>query len=250
MERVLEPELMDSPTEAIVYDRMDHAEVNRKFVDDLLAALESTRAILSVIDLGTGTAQIPIELCRREARLRVTAVDAAKCMLDVAKRNVEHANLRDRIELRRVDAKQPTAGAFDIVMSNSLVHHLPEPQAFFANAAQLAASGGLLFVRDLFRPATVGHLERLVETYAGDSEPEQQTMLADSLRAALTVEEVQQLVANLGFDRSTVEATSDRHWTWCCKARMANDQGKCSYSCHLGATNAADKMSHFKDADG
>ena len=36
--RTLEPEVMDSPEEARDYDAMDHAEVNRKFVDDLLAA--------------------------------------------------------------------------------------------------------------------------------------------------------------------------------------------------------------------
>jgi len=34
------------------------------------------------------------------------------------------------------------------------------------------------------------------------------------LRAALTVEEVQALIEPLGFDASTVQATSDRHWTW------------------------------------
>ena len=36
--RVLEPEVMDSTDEARDYDAMDHGEVNRRFVDDLLAA--------------------------------------------------------------------------------------------------------------------------------------------------------------------------------------------------------------------
>ena len=31
--RVLEPEVMDSPEEALDYDEMDHGEVNRQFVD-------------------------------------------------------------------------------------------------------------------------------------------------------------------------------------------------------------------------
>ena len=35
--RVLEPELMDTALEAADYDAMDHTEVNRRFVDDLLA---------------------------------------------------------------------------------------------------------------------------------------------------------------------------------------------------------------------
>ncbi len=64
MKRQLEPELMDSPAEAVAYDQMDHAEVNRRFVDDLLDAIGTTEGELTVVDLGTGTAQIPIELCR------------------------------------------------------------------------------------------------------------------------------------------------------------------------------------------
>ena len=35
--RVLEPEVMDSPDEARDYDAMDHGQVNRAFVNDLLA---------------------------------------------------------------------------------------------------------------------------------------------------------------------------------------------------------------------
>ena len=37
--RTLEPELMDTAEEAQLYDAMDHAEVNRRFVDDLLATI-------------------------------------------------------------------------------------------------------------------------------------------------------------------------------------------------------------------
>ena len=39
-------------------------------------------------------------------------------------------------------------------------------------------------------------------------------MYTDSLRAALTLDEVQQMVAAVGFEAESVQATSDRHWTW------------------------------------
>ncbi len=61
IERILEPEVMDTPEEARDYNAMDHSEVNRKFVDDLLAGPVGPR----VIDLGCGPAAIPIELCQR-----------------------------------------------------------------------------------------------------------------------------------------------------------------------------------------
>ncbi len=214
MKRQLEPELMDSADEAGAYDQMDHEEVNRRFVDDLLAALGPVDRQLSVLDLGTGTALIPIELCGRDVPVQVTAVDAAAEMLKVARANIQRAGLQDCIRLERADAKQPLTGAYDVVMSNSLVHHLPEPRVFFENAVQLVAPDGLLFVRDLFRPAGEIEWQHLVDTYAGDAEPEQRALFADSLRAALTVDEARQLVAGVGFAPETVAATSDRHWTW------------------------------------
>ena len=52
------------------------------------------------------------------------------------------------------------------------------------------ARGGLLFHRDLARPSDEAELQHLVETYAGNATPYQRKLFADSLRAALTLEEV------------------------------------------------------------
>src|SRR5260370_13662162 len=98
LERVLEPEVMDSAEEAHDYDAMDHTTVNRVFVDDLLAVWEPRDNPL--LDVGTGTAQIPIELCRRTpAEVLVVAVDLAEHMLRVGRENVRRAGLDERIDL-------------------------------------------------------------------------------------------------------------------------------------------------------
>jgi SAM-dependent methyltransferase len=99
-------------------------------------------------------------------------------------------------------------------MSNSIVHHIPEPRSVLAEAVRVAKPGGLLFFRDLLRPPDEATLDRLVETYAGGESDHARRMFADSLHAALTLDEVRGLVAGLGFDPATVQATSDRHWTW------------------------------------
>ncbi len=211
--RVLETEAMDSLAEAVDYDTMDHREVNERFVDDWLALGPPATPVL---DLGTGTAQIPILLCRRAARVTVVATDLAGCMLRVAASNVVRARLGGRIVLHRVDAKKLPypSGGFPAVISNSIVHHIAEPFAVLAEAWRVLAPGGWIFFRDLFRPPDQRTLQRLVETYASDANEHQQQMFADSLRAALTVEEMQQLVGRLGVGPETVRTTSDRHWTW------------------------------------
>jgi ubiquinone/menaquinone biosynthesis C-methylase UbiE len=215
LQRVLETEAMDSAEQALDYDSMDHAEVNRIFATDLRAAGLAAEDG-EILDLGTGTALIPIELCRRVPNTRVLAVDAAEHMLAIGRRNVEKAGLAGRIRLERVDAKRLPYrdGQFATVISNSIIHHLSHPGAAINEAWRVTASGGLIFFRDLFRPDNEAVVRRLVETYAAGANQHQQQMLADSFRAALTVEEVRQLIIPLGAPPETVRATSDRHWTW------------------------------------
>ena len=211
--RVLETEAMDTPAEAVDYDTMDHAEVNRVFVIDLLAAGPAPGRVL---DLGTGTAQIPIELCRRDPKAQVLAIDMACHMLKVARQNLEQTGLADRIGVQQVDAKRLPYpdGRFANVVSNSIVHHVPEPRLVLAEAWRVLAPGGLIFVRDLYRPPDEPTVTRLVRTYAPGANEHQQQMFADSFRASLTLEEMRGLVAELGPGPETVQMTSDRHWTW------------------------------------
>jgi ubiquinone/menaquinone biosynthesis C-methylase UbiE len=211
--RILEPEVMDTAEEARDYDAMDHAAVNRLFAADFLAAWDGR---IPILDCGTGTAQIPIELCRQSAAARVVAIDLAEHMLQQGGENVRRAALQDRIELRCADAKQLPfpPGHFGAVMSNSIVHHIPEPLAVLTEMVRVTVPGGLLFVRDLMRPADEATVRHLVATYAAEANAHQQKMFADSLRAALTLDEIRGLIAALGFDPATVRATSDRHWTW------------------------------------
>jgi ubiquinone/menaquinone biosynthesis C-methylase UbiE len=234
--RVLEPEVMDTPQEAADYDAMDHREVNQRFVTDLLAALSSSEfkaqgsklaldptlnfepgtLNLDVLDLGAGTAQIPIELCRRYPDCRVMAADAAVNMLELARYNLEVENLTHRIELAHVDAKRLPFrdGMFDVVMSNSIIHHIPEPIHVLREAVRATAPGGFLFFRDLLRPQTDDELHRLVATYTAGANDHQQRMFAESLHAALSLGEIRELIASLGLPSEGVQQTSDRHWTW------------------------------------
>jgi ubiquinone/menaquinone biosynthesis C-methylase UbiE len=211
--RVLEPEVMDTPEEARDYDAMDHSAVNRAFVADFLSVWDGRGPVL---DVGTGTALIPIEFCRQWPTGTVVAVDAAAHMLAVARTNVERAGLAWRVFLHHVDAKgMPFAnGSFPAVMSNSIVHHIPDPRTVFAEIARVAMPGATIFVRDLLRPDSREALQQLVETYAAGANEHQKKMFAESLHAALTVDEVRELVAGVGFDPAGVRQTIDRHWTW------------------------------------
>jgi ubiquinone/menaquinone biosynthesis C-methylase UbiE len=220
--RVLEPEVMDTAREARDYDAMDHGGANARFCDDLLALGPIAGRVL---DVGTGTARIPIELCRRALALTVVAIDLAEHMLALARAHVAEAGLGARIALERVDAKALPYddGAFGATISNSIVHHIPAPEDALTESWRVTAAGGRLFVRDLARPEGEVALGRLVELYCGarpaggpDAEASwarQRALFAASLRAALTVDEVAALVRPLGIPKNAIQLSSDRHWT-------------------------------------
>lgn len=241
--RILEPEVMDSEQDASEYNSMDHSEVNQRFVEQLLtfalatwsrqgkigearlpdgeldeSAVSDARKVPlgDVLDVGTGTALIPVVLCKQHPFCRIMAVDMAVSMLNLAVYNIEASGLRERIQLAQVDAKRmvfPEA-MFDVVMSNSIIHHLPVPRDCISEMVRVLRPNGILFVRDLMRPADEATLANLVQTYAGNESEYSRQLFSDSLRAALTLEEVRELVSEFGFPPQSVNATSDRHWTW------------------------------------
>lgn len=213
LERVLEPEVMDTVEDARDYDEMDHAAVNTLFIDDFLnTGFEGT----GILDLGTGPARIPVELCARIDGVRVMAVDAAASMLERARFHVEQAGLQDRVVLQQIDAKQLPweDGMFDAVVSNSIVHHIPQPLDCLREAVRVTRPGGTLFFRDLMRPDNRQQLEDIVHRYAGQENARAQQLFSESLLAALTLDEIRELVRQLNLDPAGVTQTSDRHWTW------------------------------------
>ncbi len=113
-----------------------------------------------MLDVGTGPGEIAILLASRAGGIKVLAIDLGEHMLSMARDNVVKAGLGDRVEIARADAKETgqSSGAFDMVISNSLVHHIPEPREFLAEVKRVLKPGGGLFIKDLHRPATEGEL--------------------------------------------------------------------------------------------
>lgn len=212
LDRVLEPEWMDTFEEADAYDRMDHSAVNRAFVESLLA-LRTDQG--TVLDVGTGPAHIPIELATRTKATKVVAIDAARHMLAYGRRHVERTGFADRVRLACCDGKRlpfPDA-SFDAVMTNSIVHHIPDPVPCFREMRRVLKPDGALLIRDLHRPTDRAELDHLVATHAHDADPTQRQLFADSLHAAFTVSEVERMLQAAGFADVAVTKTSDRHWT-------------------------------------
>lgn len=212
MKRILEPEVMDTREEAEAYDAMDHTAVNIAFVERVVELGANQGHFL---DLGTGPAQIPIFLAQRCPKIQITGIDLSVNMLALGEQHVAEAGLADRVALECVDAKTlpyPDQ-SFEGVVSNSIIHHLPDPLTAFHEISRVVRPDGLILIRDLMRPDTPQAAQALVDRYAADDTPYQQKLFYDSFLAALTIPEIEIMLAQTGLTDTIVAQSSDRHWS-------------------------------------
>lgn len=212
MDRILEPELMEDPEQVLAYARADFASVNQAFVDRFCTTFpDLTEGV--VLDLGCGPADIPLRLLRARPGLRIVALDGSGTMLAEARRAIAAAGAVERVQPVRARIPHlpfPDA-AFDAIISNSLVHHLPDPHIFWRAVRRLARPGAALQVVDLFRPDSPQAARALVAAAAGGEHPVLQADFYNSLLAAFSPEEVQrQLVREV--PGLAVRVVSERHW--------------------------------------
>ena len=79
-------------------------------------------------------------------------------------------------------------------------------------AIDLQTAGGFVFVRDLFRPLSIGDARNIVQTYGGCGPELMQRDYFNSLLASFTVEEVGAQLAEAGLTGVSVAMVTDRHW--------------------------------------
>jgi ubiquinone/menaquinone biosynthesis C-methylase UbiE len=212
LERVLEPEVMDTWEESVAYDAMDFIEVNTAFAEEAVT-LGSPSAW--VLDAGTGPARIPVLMSQRRPRWQIIGIDLSANMLKLGDRHIREAGLADRIQLQLVDAKRMPFedNFFDLVVSNSIVHHLRDPLPFFQEIKRVLKPNGGLFLRDLMRPPNLETVDRLVASIGEEYDAHQTQLFRDSLIAAFTVEEVREMFEAAGLEGVDIARSSDRHWT-------------------------------------
>lgn len=212
MQRVLEPEVMDTSEEAIEYDAMDFIEVNSAFAQQ---AIELGPQSALVLDAGTGTARIPINICQQCSQWKIIGIDLAQNMLLIGSKNIEQAGFKKQIALELVDSKQlPYCDQqFDMVISNSLMHHLPDPLPFLREIKRVLKPHGAILIRDLIRPSNEAIMNVMVDSIGTEYSAHQKLLFRDSLRAAFTLDEVNELVQKVELENVKVYQSSDRHWT-------------------------------------
>jgi ubiquinone/menaquinone biosynthesis C-methylase UbiE len=212
LERVPETEVMDVWEDAVEYDSMDFTGVNGAFAQ---RSLELGPPSGLMLDCGTATARIPILILQQNINFQITGIDLSGNMLKIGEANIVDADLRGAISLHCIDAKElpfPN-NHFDMVISNSLLHHLSIPISFLKEANRVIKPNGGILIRDLIRPKDRKGVDLLVDRHTGDSSDRQRKLFQESLLSSFTLKEVEELLTLSGIHGARVVQSSDRHWS-------------------------------------
>jgi 2-polyprenyl-3-methyl-5-hydroxy-6-metoxy-1,4-benzoquinol methylase len=175
-QRVDQPEWMDTITypPSVMEETLSFLAVTNRFFGGTKVILnylepwlkaKPTNKPITILDVGTGGAEIPIALVkwagRNGLRLQVTAIDMVEEVVSIAKNNTR--NCAD-ISVRQEDffALAKNKETFDYVITSLFLHHIPPSSSCDALQAldQLATRG--VIVSDLFRsPASYWSVKSL-----------------------------------------------------------------------------------------
>lgn len=215
MERILEEELMNAEEQAKAYAFADFSKPHEEFIEKFKEKFTDIPSSFNdvVLDLGCG----PCDVTRRFAKAYLDAsfhaVDGAPTMLKYAANLNDEARLSLRIRL--IEGTLPNVElpqrSYHAIISNSLLHHLPDPNVLWETIQQYAKPYAYIFIMDLVRPVDEQTVQFLVNEYAANEPDILKLDFENSLRAAFTVKEMKKQLNEAGLSKLSVEEISDRH---------------------------------------
>lgn len=198
-QRQLESAPVHEDEEADSYDRMTTRHrglLNTPFVDLVCAAGKMPCA--RVLDIGCGPGWIAVELARRNPGWEIVAVDPSASMRARGMALANRVGVSNRVNFETGEAGSlpGASSSFDIVISNFVLHHLPNPVEMLNAAARMRRPGGRVLIKDLLRPPAwqfplLLNFSRYVLRY----DALQLQLYRESLHAALTFPEIRMALA-------------------------------------------------------
>ena len=216
MQRRLEPELMNGDAQVQAYADADFSSGDQATIEAIQRLLFTSSPLPPdplVVDLGCGPGNITLRLAHLFPKARIIGIDGAESMLALARERAQQQDVDISFLCQTLQEvlRGPLLGQVDLIVSNSLLHHLHQPDLLWTVTQSLAAPGCRTLHRDLRRPSTDAEVEQLLRKHLPSAPAVLQHDFAASLAAAFEPQEVTAELHRLGLEQLKVSAEDDRY---------------------------------------
>lgn len=205
---------MDDAAQARAYAEADFDEPNNRFVAMYAEFIGPLPPGAAMLDLGCGPGDISLKIAAAWPEIEVHALDGSDAMLAFGRAALaSQPRLQPRLSFIRglVPGAALPRARYEAVISNSLLHHLHDPDGLWQMIRERGAGGAPVLVMDLMRPADEAAARALVHEHAAGEPEVLRRDFYNSLLAAFEPAEVSAQLARAGLRQFQVEAVSDRH---------------------------------------
>lgn len=138
-----------------LYDGVVKATTREGLFKQTLIAQANIQPGQHVLDLACGTGTLAVQMAQFQPLAQITGVDGDPEVLARARKKVERAGVRVRLDHANATALPYGAGQFDRVMTSLFFHHLdwPDKQRAASEILRVLKPGGELHMADWGRPA-------------------------------------------------------------------------------------------------
>ncbi len=201
---------MEEQGQVKAYAEADFSEPHNRFIE-LISNYLDPNFSGKALDLGCGPGDICFRFAQKYPECTIDAVDGSKPMLDYGNKRLTPELARQiNFICARIPFNTALPGSYDVIFSNSLLHHLSDPQMLWQTIKACSKTRTSIFIMDLLRPESEFIANQMVDEYAANEPDILKHDFFHSLLAAFTLDEIKLQLSYAQLDLA-VEQIADWH---------------------------------------
>ena len=158
------PEAIPLPG-AIIYNAIPAKllrEPERQLAQDIITRIESG----TLVDLGSGTGYLAIEIAKRAPKLKVCGIDLSKAMVKIARKHARAAQVKNvQFEFCNAAELPFEDNSIDFIVSTGSLHHWKRPVRVFNECYRVLKNGKEAWIYDGCPDILQGEVDKVVKKY-------------------------------------------------------------------------------------
>ena len=180
------------------YSKLDFSKLHGWYHDEIG---KITSNLGRVLDIGSGSGELMINLARKFSYLEIIGVDASERMIEISNENIRESGVSG---VKSIYGAVPNLtlekNSFDTIVSKVVLHHFDNPLDFWKQIKDSIKEDGKIFVMDLRRPDSIEDVDEILGGTDDTHNEINKRLLRQSLMSSFTEDEIKKQLDDVGLN--------------------------------------------------